>query len=106
MARCLCRGTASYIYLYFYVSVFQCSRFFKGVVDIFLRDRLRTSINVLGDAYGAGIVYHLSKDELDRMDAERIVDTAESGLVVSVKASETADCISQPTPAGSSETEM
>lgn len=71
-----------------------------------LLDRLRTSINVLGDGYGAGIVYHLSKDELDRMDAERIVDAAESGLVVSVKASETADCISQPTPAGSSETQM
>jgi hypothetical protein len=40
------------------------------------------------------------------MDAERIVDAAESGLVVSVKSSETADCISQPTPAGSSETQM
>jgi hypothetical protein len=51
-------------------------------------------------------VYHLSKDELDRMDAERNVEAAESGLVVSVKASETADCISQPTPAGSSETQM
>jgi hypothetical protein len=54
-------------------------------------------------------VYHLSKDELDRMDAERIVDAvdaAESGLAVSVKSSETADCISQPTPAGSSETQM
>uniref|UniRef100_A0A1E1X3N7 Amino acid transporter n=1 Tax=Amblyomma aureolatum TaxID=187763 RepID=A0A1E1X3N7_9ACAR len=33
-------------------------------------DRIRTSINVLGDAFGAGIVYHLSKAELDKMDAE------------------------------------
>lgn len=33
-------------------------------------DRIRTSINVLGDAFGAGIVYHLSKGELDKMDAE------------------------------------
>lgn len=33
-------------------------------------DRIRTSINVLGDAFGAGIVYHLSKKELDKMDAE------------------------------------
>ncbi|OXA52519.1 excitatory amino acid transporter [Folsomia candida] len=40
-----------------------------------LLDRLRTSINVLGDAYGAGIVYHLSKDELDRMDSERRLST-------------------------------
>ncbi|XP_037071221.1 excitatory amino acid transporter 2-like [Pollicipes pollicipes] len=35
-----------------------------------LLDRMRTSINVLGDAYGAGIVQHLCKDELARMDAE------------------------------------
>ncbi|XP_063241064.1 excitatory amino acid transporter-like [Bacillus rossius redtenbacheri] len=39
-----------------------------------LLDRIRTSINVMGDAFGAGIVYHLSKAELDRMDAERGVD--------------------------------
>lgn len=37
---------------------------------IFHRDRIRTSVNVLGDAFGAGIVYHLSKAELDQMDAE------------------------------------
>merc|ERR1719151_344317 len=30
-----------------------------------LLDRFRTTINVLGDSLGAGIVYHLSKDELD-----------------------------------------
>ncbi|XP_043220837.1 excitatory amino acid transporter-like [Amphibalanus amphitrite] len=35
-----------------------------------LLDRMRTSINVLGDAYGAGIVQHLCRDELARMDAE------------------------------------
>ncbi|XP_076311606.1 excitatory amino acid transporter-like [Tachypleus tridentatus] len=35
-----------------------------------LLDRLRTSINVLGDAFGAGIVYHLSKAELEKIDAE------------------------------------
>lgn len=29
-----------------------------------LLDRFRTAINVLGDSIGAGIVYHLSKDEL------------------------------------------
>ncbi|KFM69541.1 Excitatory amino acid transporter 2, partial [Stegodyphus mimosarum] len=33
-----------------------------------LLDRIRTSVNVLGDAFGAGIVYHLSKKELDEMD--------------------------------------
>ncbi|XP_018906816.2 excitatory amino acid transporter isoform X1 [Bemisia tabaci] len=33
-----------------------------------LLDRFRTVANVLGDALGAGIVEHLSKDELERMD--------------------------------------
>ncbi|XP_041453222.1 excitatory amino acid transporter 2-like [Lytechinus variegatus] len=36
-------------------------------VDWFL-GRCRTSINVVGDSYGAGIVYHLSKQELDTPD--------------------------------------
>lgn len=36
------------------------------------RDRFRTSVNVVGDSYGAGIVYHLSKDELDMFDAQQI----------------------------------
>ena len=36
-----------------------------------LRDRFRTSVNVVGDSYGAGIVYHLSKDELDSFDAQQ-----------------------------------
>ncbi|XP_064489916.1 excitatory amino acid transporter-like [Ornithodoros turicata] len=46
-------------------------------------DRLRTSINVLGDAFGAGIVYHLSKDELDKMDAEHArleMELSEAGV--------------------------
>ncbi|KAM6979497.1 excitatory amino acid transporter 2-like [Aplochiton taeniatus] len=36
-----------------------------------LLDRFRTSVNVIGDSYGAGIVYHLSKDELDLFDAQQ-----------------------------------
>ncbi|XP_076440413.1 excitatory amino acid transporter 3-like [Babylonia areolata] len=35
-----------------------------------LLDRFRTSVNVLGDAYGAGIVNHLSKADLRSMDQE------------------------------------
>jgi len=35
-----------------------------------LLDRFRTAINVLGDALGAGIVYHLSKAELASMDQQ------------------------------------
>ncbi|XP_046622656.1 excitatory amino acid transporter-like [Neodiprion virginianus] len=43
-------------------------------------DRIRTSINVLGDGYGAGIVYHLSKTELEKMDVERKLDNLETGI--------------------------
>jgi solute carrier family 1 (high affinity glutamate transporter) protein 2 len=35
-----------------------------------LLDRIRTSINVLGDAFGAGIVHHFTKDQLALSDAE------------------------------------
>uniref|UniRef100_A0A668AZE5 Amino acid transporter n=1 Tax=Myripristis murdjan TaxID=586833 RepID=A0A668AZE5_9TELE len=34
-----------------------------------VRDRFRTSVNVVGDSYGAGIVYHMSKAELEELDA-------------------------------------
>ena len=33
-------------------------------------DRFRTSVNVLGDAFGAGIVHHLSREDLAREDEE------------------------------------
>ena len=33
-----------------------------------LLDRCRTTINVIGDSIGAGIVNHLSRGELDAMD--------------------------------------
>ncbi|KAJ3593752.1 hypothetical protein NHX12_006086 [Muraenolepis orangiensis] len=36
-----------------------------------LLDRFRTSVNVVGDSYGAGIVYYLSKDELELFDAQQ-----------------------------------
>ncbi|XP_011302519.1 excitatory amino acid transporter [Fopius arisanus] len=43
-----------------------------------LLDRLRTSVNVLGDGFGAGVVYHLSKHELEKMDEERKLECLES----------------------------
>lgn len=41
------------------------------------RDRIRTSVNVLGDAYGAGIVHHLCKDDLEKADLEVVKEQAE-----------------------------
>ena len=35
-----------------------------------LVDRVRTAVNVLGDAFGAAIVAHLSKTELEEMEGE------------------------------------
>lgn len=34
----------------------------------FFRDRIRTAVNVVGDAFGAGIVEHLSRNDLMTMD--------------------------------------
>lgn len=45
------------------------------------RDRIRTSVNVLGDAFGAGIVYHLSKDELDQMDGLKKLEGLETIII-------------------------
>ncbi|XP_063970869.1 excitatory amino acid transporter 2-like [Lytechinus pictus] len=47
-------------------------------VDWFL-DRCRTSINVVGDSYGAAIVHHLSKKELDALDREEAELELEAG---------------------------
>lgn len=33
----------------------------------------------MGDGYGAGIVYHLSKAELDKMDKEKKLEDLEMG---------------------------
>ena len=32
------------------------------------RDRIRTTVNVAGDAFGAGIVYYRSKDRLSALE--------------------------------------
>lgn len=45
-----------------------------------LLDRIRTSINVLGDAIGAGIVAHLSRFELEESDAPAAIE--ENGAAI------------------------
>ncbi|XP_076620407.1 excitatory amino acid transporter 2 [Colletes latitarsis] len=70
-----------------------------------LLDRLRTSINVLGDGYGAGIIYHLSKDELDKMDQERKLEDLETGTPLE-DIPESCQLESAPVPEQSSETKI
>lgn len=41
---------------------------------LFLRDRFMTVLNVLGDAFGTGIVEKLSKKELEQMDVSSEVN--------------------------------
>ncbi|XP_043252878.1 excitatory amino acid transporter-like [Colletes gigas] len=70
-----------------------------------LLDRLRTSINVLGDGYGAGIIYHLCKDELDKMDQERKLEDLETGTPLE-DIPESCQRESAPVPEQSSETKI
>jgi len=51
--------------------VYRCSRVASLSCCYGNRDRIRTSVNVLGDSFGAGIVDHLSRAELAKMDSER-----------------------------------
>uniref|UniRef100_A0A3Q2VD44 Amino acid transporter n=1 Tax=Haplochromis burtoni TaxID=8153 RepID=A0A3Q2VD44_HAPBU len=44
-----------------------------------LLDRMRTSINVVGDSFGAGIVDHLSKTELTELDAAEMQTLPQEG---------------------------
>ena len=43
-----------------------------------LSSRFRTTINVLGDSIGAGIVYHLSKSDLAEIRGRRDAEAAEA----------------------------
>lgn len=45
-------------------------------IDWFL-DRCRTSVNVLGDGLGAGVVGHLSRNDIARMDRQALLDAEE-----------------------------
>ena len=46
----------------------------KATLFLFLRDRFRTTVNVLGDSIGAGVVEHLSRDDLLKYDVNGKVD--------------------------------
>ncbi|WAR22812.1 EAA3-like protein [Mya arenaria] len=49
-----------------------------------LLDRIRTAVNVLGDAFGAGIVHHLSKAELRILDHQNIA-LPEDDVIITVE---------------------
>lgn len=55
-----CKGKSNYVVFFFFA----------------LRDRFRTTVNVLGDSIVAGVVEHLSRDDLKNHDA-RICDANE-----------------------------
>lgn len=42
-----------------------------NVMLIFPRDRFRTTVNVLGDSLGAGIVNQFSQNELSRLSQQK-----------------------------------
>ena len=42
--------------------------------------RFRTAINVLGDSIGAGLVYHLSKKELQDTDTGKALNVIDGGF--------------------------
>jgi hypothetical protein len=37
------------------------------------RDRIRTSVNVLGDGFGCGIIYHIVKKRLAEADNDDLI---------------------------------
>jgi len=57
----------------------------------YYRDRFRTAINVLGDAYGAGLVAHLARDELAQMDRELVEGIDLDDVKITVKSSQLTD---------------
>lgn len=43
-------------------------------------DRIRTSVNVLGDGFGCGIIYHLTKERLIESDNDELVQQLKSDI--------------------------
>lgn len=40
---------------------------------LFCSDRFRTSVNVLGDSIGCGVVAHLSRHDLKKLDSDKAI---------------------------------
>jgi hypothetical protein len=53
-----------------FVSKTKRNHFSLCYFNLHFRDRIRTSVNILGDGIGAGIVDHLVRNELGPIDLE------------------------------------
>lgn len=53
-----------YLFSLFFPIPFLIIVFFQSILFVTFRDRVRTVVNVLGDCLGAGIVNHISQNDL------------------------------------------
>jgi hypothetical protein len=51
-----------------------------GTIGDNYRDRIRTSVNVLGDGFGCGIIFHLTKGRLAESDNDELVQQLKSDI--------------------------
>ncbi|KAH7725528.1 Protein GLT-3 [Aphelenchoides avenae] len=47
-----------------------------------LLDRIRTSVNVLGDGFGCGIIYHMTKERLVKADHNELIQQIKSDIKI------------------------
>lgn len=43
-------------------------------------DRIRTSVNVLGDGFGCGIIYHMAKKQLIESDNDELIQQLKTDI--------------------------
>jgi len=54
----------------------ECNVTLLVYCHVYYSDRFRTAINVLGDSFGAGIVDHLSRNDLALMETVEVANNA------------------------------
>ncbi|KHN78500.1 Putative sodium-dependent excitatory amino acid transporter glt-3 [Toxocara canis] len=61
-----------------------------------LLDRIRTSVNVLGDGFGAGIIHHMTKERLLEADNEELIRQIKNDIKALNAANSPYDTLQQP----------